>query len=68
MVYAVTFEGVRIGSVMSFAGNPKSQRWVAYSIHGEAKRSFPTRRAATEWLGDHHQIFGGPGRARTDKS
>jgi hypothetical protein len=50
VLYAVTYEGVRVGSVNSLrSGRP---RWVAYSAitHERAPMRFPTRRDASAWL------------------
>ena len=50
MLYAVTYEGVRVGSVKSLrSGRP---RWVAYSAitHKAAPTRFQTRREASAWL------------------
>ena len=49
MLYAVTYEGVRVGSVKSLrSGRP---RWVAYSaLTHKAPTRFQTRREATAWL------------------
>ena len=54
-IVAVSVDGVRIGSVMWFAGEPVAKRWVAYSIHRtdpkvERREGFRTLRAARGWL------------------
>ena len=52
MLYAVTFEGVRVGTVKSLrSGRP---RWVAYSAITH-KKAPPTRRDASAWLIARHR-------------
>ena len=50
MLYAVTYEGVRVGSVKLLRGG--RPRWVAYSAitHETAPMRFQTRRDASAWL------------------
>lgn len=55
-MYRVTNEqGLQVGTVMKFVGEPAATRWWAFSIHRrdpneEHKAGFPTRRAAVAWL------------------
>jgi len=50
VLYAVNYEGVRVGSVKSLRGG--RPRWVAYSAitHETAPMRFQTRRDASAWL------------------
>lgn len=50
-IYGISRNGVRLGTVMRFVGEPKATRWVAYGPK-EVKKGFPTLRAAKEWLGE----------------
>jgi len=53
-------DGVRLGTIASFAGNKRSERWVAWSTHRkspteENRASFPTMHAAIDWLRDEQE-------------
>lgn len=48
-IYGITLNGVRIGTVMKFMGEPKERRWIAYAP-GERREGFPTRDKASAWL------------------
>jgi hypothetical protein len=49
VLYTVTYEGVRVGSVESL---PRRSRalWIAYSAITHERMRFPTRREASAWL------------------
>lgn len=47
--YAIMRGSERVGTVASFAGNPKATRWVGYASN-ERRESFPTMRAAVAWV------------------
>lgn len=48
--YFVRVDGMLAGRVMRFAGQPPSERWVAYSVATKETPGFPTRQAAADWL------------------
>ncbi|MER9047631.1 hypothetical protein NKH89_10185 [Mesorhizobium sp. M0923] len=55
----IVIDGVRLGTIAKFAGNKRSERWVAYSIHrisvSEANSAkFSTMHAAIDWLTSEH--------------
>ena len=50
MLYAVTYEGVRVGSVESLPRGPRRTRWIAYPADSNETARFPTRREASAWL------------------
>lgn len=45
-----TPDGEHAGRVMSFAGQPFSKRWVAYSVATNETPGFPTLKKAADWL------------------
>lgn len=49
--YAIMVGEKRVGTVMSFAGNPKATRWVGYASK-DRRQGFPTMRAAMHWVRD----------------
>ena len=56
----IIVDGVRLGTIASFAGNSRAERWVAWSIHrksaSEENRScFPTMHAGIDWLKEEHE-------------
>ena len=50
VLYAVTFEGVRIGSAELRPRSPQRTRWIARLADSNELRGFPTRREASAWL------------------
>jgi hypothetical protein len=48
--YAVTYEGVRIGTVEQQPQGSRLTRWLARSAITNETASFPTRRQASTWL------------------
>lgn len=55
----IIVDGVRLGTVASFAGNRPAGRWVAWSIHRkspteENRACFSTMHAAIDWLREEH--------------
>lgn len=61
--YAISRRGLRIGTVVRFAGNEPAERWVAYGVELPAPRGFRTRRQAIDWLAAESPIV-----QRTDKN
>jgi hypothetical protein len=55
MLYAVTFEGVRVGFVESLPRSPRRTRWIARPADGTEAARFPTRRDASAWLIARHR-------------
>jgi len=55
MLYAVTYEGNRIGSVESLPRSPRRTRWIARPADSNVTARFPTRRDATAWLIARHR-------------
>ncbi|WP_312145201.1 hypothetical protein [Brevundimonas sp.] len=47
--YAIMRGEKRVGTVASFAGNPKATRWVGYASN-ERRESFPSMSAAVAWV------------------
>lgn len=55
----IIIEGIRLGTVASFAGHMPAERWVAWSIHRksvteENSARFATMHAAIDWLQEEH--------------
>jgi hypothetical protein len=50
VVYAVSYEGVLIGTVGALPCSSRPTRWMACSAITEKTARFPTRRDATAWL------------------
>ena len=50
MLYAVTYEGARIGSVEQQPRGSRLWRWLARSAITQEEARFPTRRQASSWL------------------
>ena len=50
VLYAVTYEGVRIGTVEQQPQGSRLTRWLARSAITNETASFPTRRQASTWL------------------
>ena len=49
-IYAVSYEGVLIGTAGFLPRSSRSTRWMACSAITEETARFPTRRDATAWL------------------
>jgi len=50
VLYAVTYEGVRIGTAQQQPQGSRLTRWLARSAITNETASFPTRRQASTWL------------------
>jgi hypothetical protein len=50
VLYTVTYEGVRVGSVESLPRGSRRALWIAYSAITQERMRFPTRREASAWL------------------
>lgn len=56
---SVSIDGLRIGTVSRFRGEPPSRQWVAYSLYRlegdrENSKPFATKKAAIAWLEQQH--------------
>ena len=54
MLYAVIFDGVRVGLV-ALPRSPRRTRWIARPADSNETARFPTRRDASAWLIARHR-------------
>lgn len=49
-------DGEHLGRVIRYEGNPRSERWVGYSMFTEDRVGLPTRKAAMQWLAHQREL------------